>query len=494
MISPSSGLESFIRSLPCLLLLLLAPAALAQQPRAPADLDLERYASPAMRSFADMKQARLIRVLLPHSRTLFINERGRQSGLSADSVHEFERWLNHKYRRGLGSRPISVVLIPTPRDEILQRIAEGRGDIAVANLTITPLRRERVDFSVPELKNVSEIVVTGPGAPHLETLEDLSGYDVSVREASSYYESLLALNGRLARAGRKPVRIRLVPDALEDEDLMEMLSADLIATIVVDDWKAKLWSKILPRITLHPDLALRTGGEIAWAFRKDSPALATEVNAFLASREHRGKLTEWQLLDTRRRLQRIENSTRSSEWKKFESMLALFQKYGERYRIDPEMLAAQGYRESHLDPRAHSHKGAVGVMQVLPSTGRTLGVGDVHKLEPNIHAGAKYLRELIDRYFADSGIDPQNGTLFAMAAYNAGPTRISQLRRRAKREGFNPDVWFNNVEVTVSRAIGREPVAYVRDIYKYYAAYKLQLEARAENEQAREKLMRREGG
>jgi len=494
MIAPAAGLESPIRTLLCSLLLLIASPAPAQEARAPTDLDLERYLAPAVRSFADMKQARLIRALLPHSRTLFYTERGKQSGISADSVHEFERWLNHKYRRSLGSRPITIALIPTPRDEILERIALGRGDIAVANLTITPLRRELVDFSIPELENVSEIVVTGPGAPQLEKLADLSGYEVHVREASSYYESLLALNARFEREGRRPVRIRLVPDELEDEDLVEMLSAGLIAIIVVDDWKAKLWARLLPKITLHPGLALRTGGEIAWAFRKDSPDLAREINAFLASRAHRGALTEWQLLQTRRRLERIENSTRSAEWKKFESMRALFQKYGERYGIDPLMLAAQGYRESGLNPEAHSHKGAVGVMQVLPSTGRNLGVGDVHKLEPNIHAGAKYLRELIDRYFNDPGIDPQNDTLFAMAAYNAGPTRISQLRRRAKREGFDPDIWFNNVEVTVSRALGREPVAYVRDIYKYYAAYKLQLEARAENEAARNKLRQREGG
>jgi len=457
-------------------------------------LDLERLQAPAQRSFAEMKRDRLIRVLLPYSRTLFTTERGAQRGLSADSVHEFERWLNRRHRRSLGARPITVALIPAPRDAILQRIAEGRGDIAVASLTITPRRRELVDFSVPELERVAEIVVTGPGAPRLESLDDLSGYEVHVRQASSQYESLLALNARFARERRPAVRLRLVPDELEDEDLMEMLSAELVAIVVVDDWKAKLWSRLLPGITLHPALALRTGGEIAWAFRKDSPELAAEINAFLTSREHRGALTEWQLLQTRRRLERIRDSTRSADWKKFESMLGLFRKYGERYRIDPVMLAAQGYRESRLDPRARSHKGAVGVMQVLPSTGRKLGVGDVRELEPNIHAGAKYLRELIDRYFADPGIDEHNGTLLAMAAYNAGPTRISQLRRRAKREGLDPDLWFGNVEVTVGRAIGREPVAYVRDIYKYYAAYKLQLEARAENEAARRKLRQREGG
>jgi membrane-bound lytic murein transglycosylase MltF len=478
----------------CALLASLPLAAQPQVARERARLDLEILSAPALRDFEEMKKARLVRALLPHSRTLFYDERGAQRGISAELVQAFERWLNRRHRRSLGARPITVALIPTPREQLLQRLAEGRGDLAVANLTITPARQQLVDFSVPELKDISEIVVTGPAAPPLATLEDLAGQEVHTRLASSYYESLAALSARFAREGRPAIRLRLVPDALEDEDLMEMLAASLLQIIVVDDWKAGLWARILPKIEPRPSLKLRAGADTGWAFRKDSAALAREVNAFLASREHAGRITEWQLLEARRRIRRIENSTRSSEWKKFQAMLALFQKYGARYHIDPLMLAAQGYRESRLDQRARSPAGAVGVMQMLPSTGRAMQVGDIHHLEPNIHAGAKYLRRLMDHHFDDPGIDEQNRTLFAMAGYNAGPTRVSQLRREAGRRGLDGDVWFNNVEVTVGRAVGREPVHYVRDILKYYAAYKLHLEAREEAEAAREKLEERRGG
>jgi membrane-bound lytic murein transglycosylase MltF len=470
-------------------LLALPLAAAAQQDPAHADLDLEIITAPAKRDFAEMKRVRLVRALLPHSRTLFYLELGRQKGLSAELVHQFEAWLNRKYRRELGARPITVALIPTPREELLQRLVEGRGDIAVANLTITPLREQLVDFSVPELTNVSEIVVTGPASPPLGTVDDLSGKEVHTRVASSYFESLTALSARFVRERREPIHLRIVPDVLEDEDLMEMVNAGLLGIIVVDDWKAKLWAHLLPRIRPRTSLKLRTGGDIGWAFREDSPALAKEVNAFLSKRPHAGELTEWQLLTTRRRIERIENNTRSSEMKKFDHTLALFRKYGARYRIDPLMLAAQGYRESRLNQGARSHAGAVGIMQMLPSTGRAMKVGDIHKLEPNIHAAAKYLRKLMDRYFDEPGIDDQNRTLFAMAAYNAGPTRIAQLRRETARRGLNEDVWFNNVEVTVGHRVGREPVRYVRDIYKYYVAYKLQLEAREEADAAREKLI-----
>jgi membrane-bound lytic murein transglycosylase MltF len=479
------------RGLLCALLFSLPAAAFGQEARERAALDLEALTAPAERDFGEMKEVRLVRALLAHSRTLFYSERGRQAGLSAESVRGFEQWLNRKYRRSLGARPITVALIPTPRDKLLQHLVEGRGDLAVANLTITPLRDRLVDFSVPELKNVSEIVVTGPASPKLAKLADLAGQEVHTRIASRYYECLAELSARFVREGRAPIRIRLVPDALEDEDLMEMLDASLLSLIVVDDWKAKLWAKLLPKIRPRPSLKLRTGAEIAWAFREGSPQLAKEVNAYLSSREHRGKLTEWQLLQTRRRIRRLENSTRSAQWRKFEATLALFRKYGARYRIDPLMVAAQAYRESRLDQDARSPAGAVGIMQLLPSTGRAMGVGDIRRLEPNIHAGVKYLRAIIDGYFDDPDTSEQNRTLFAMAAYNAGPTRISRLRRAAPGQGYDRDVWFNNVEVAVGRSVGREPVRYVRDIYKYYAAYKLQLEAREETEAARDKLRER---
>jgi membrane-bound lytic murein transglycosylase MltF len=59
------------------------------------------------------------------------------------------------------------------------------------------------------------------------------------------------------------------------------------------------------------------------------------------------------------------------------------------------------------------------------------------------------------------------------AAYNAGPSRISRLRSRAKDEGLDPNQWFGNVELVAAKEVGQEPVQYVTNIYKYYVAYKL---------------------
>src|SRR6185436_19064979 len=139
-------------------------------------------------------------------------------------------------------------------------------------------------------------------------------------------------------------------------------------------------------------------------------------------------------------------------------------------------MLAQGFQESRLDQNAKSHVGAVGVMQVMPATGKDLKVGDINQVDANIHAGVKYIRFMIDQYYAKEPMDPTNRMLFAFAAYNAGPGRIRQLRREAQTRGLDPNVWFNNVERIVGERIGRETCQYVSNIFKYYVAYTLTLE------------------
>ncbi len=112
-------------------------------------------------------------------------------------------------------------------------------------------------------------------------------------------------------------------------------------------------------------------------------------------------------------------------------------------------------------------------MQVMPATGKELGVGDITQLEPNIHAGVKYIRTLVDVYLRDEPMDAINKVLFAFASYNAGPTRVRQLRAEAKSQGLDPNLWFDNVERVAAARIGRETVQYVANIYKYYIAYSL---------------------
>jgi membrane-bound lytic murein transglycosylase MltF len=254
---------------------------------------------------------------------------------------------------------------------------------------------------------------------------------------------------------------------------MDMLAAGLVKLVVVDDWKANIWAQMNPKLKPRPDLAVATGSTVGWAFRPGSPKLATEVNHFI--RVYPAAAAK-RFSEYPRYLKQLGNATADAEWQRFENTVALFRKYGERYQFDYLLLAAQGYQESRLDQKARSHAGAVGIMQLMPPTGAQMKVGDITKVEPNVHAGVKYMRRLYDRHFDDVGIDEQNRTLFAIAAYNAGPSRIAGLRVEAAKRGLDRNLWFDNVELVAARRVGYEPVSYVRNIYKYYIAYKLQLD------------------
>jgi membrane-bound lytic murein transglycosylase MltF len=432
---------------------------------------LEHEPRAELRDLDAMLESRVVRVAVPYSRTLYFNDRGVQRGLTADTLRDFETYLNKKYPRK--AHPIVVVALPTTRERLLPAVLEGRADIAAGNLTITRERQAQLAFSKPLADDVAEIVVTGPRSPKLAALEDLGGHEVHVRQSSSYYASLVALNARLRTAGKPEARIVTVPEALEDEDLMDMLAAGLLGLTVVDAWKADIWARMQRRLKPRPDLALTSGQSIGWAYRASSPKLGAAIDAFLdlypGARAKRIRNYPAYLVQ-------LGHATSDTDWKRFQGTIALFRKYAPRYGLDPLMVAALGYQESRLDQNARSSVGAIGVMQLMPETGVLLEVGDITELEPNVHGGIKYLHQLRGRAITGGAPDEQNLTLLSLAAYNCGPGRVADLRAEATQLGLDPDVWFGNVEMVAARRVGQETVLFVRNIYKYYVAYKLQLQ------------------
>ena len=181
----------------------------------------------------------------------------------------------------------------------------------------------------------------------------------------------------------------------------------------------------------------------------------------------------------------VKNAAAERERKKLLELVKLFETYGDKYQVDYLLMAAQGYQESQLDQSAKSHVGAIGVMQVMPATGRDMNVGDITSVQPNIHAGVKYFRFMMDEFYKDEPMTELNKGLMTLASYNAGPGRMRQLRREAARRGLDPNVWFGNVERIASERIGRETVQYVSNIYKYYVAYRLVSERSAARARAR---------
>jgi membrane-bound lytic murein transglycosylase MltF len=324
--------------------------------------------------------------------------------------------------------------------------------------------------------------VTGPGSTQVKSPNELSGRHVFVRRSSSYFQSLTALNARLKAEGKPPVDIQEAPENLEDDDLLEMVNAGLVPATVADDFLAQFWKRIFSGLVLSESTPLRTGGQLAVAIRKGSPELKAKLDAFIAQN---GLNTTLGAILNKRYLQNAEyvkSAAAGSERRKYLATVDLFKKYGKQYDFDYLLMAAQGYQESRLDQHAKSRVGAIGVMQLMPATGGEQKVGDIREVEPNIHAGVKYMRSIRDRYFANESMDPINKGLFAFAAYNAGPGRIRQLRKEAAERGLNPNVWFGNVEQVAADRLGSEPVTYVSNIYKYYIAYRLITQEEASRE------------
>ena len=429
----------------------------------------------------------VVRVLTAYSKTDFFVDKGETGGVTYEYMRAFEAFLR-KRQRARRAPQVVVHFVPVSRDRLIPALLAGEGDLVAANLTVTPERRAEVDFSDPYLENVKEVVVTGPASPELAAVDDLAGQEVWVRRSSSYWASLEALNRRLVAAERAPVGLVAADEHLEDEDLLEMLNAGLIPLTVVDDHKAGLWARVLPKIKVREDLFVREGGRIAFAIRKRSPKLKAALGAFVAKH---GKGTTFGNVVFGRYLAStdfVKDAESGSDQRRFDRVIALFRRFGERYGFDPLMLAAQGYQELRLDNSVRSRAGAVGVMQVLPLTAKdpNVDIANVEVLENNVHAAAKYMRFVMDTYFPAAKMDPFNRTMFAFASYNAGPARIAGLRRQAAGRGMDPDQWFGQVEQVAAERIGRETVQYVGNILKYYVVYRRVAELQARKERALE--------
>jgi membrane-bound lytic murein transglycosylase MltF len=422
----------------------------------------------------EMVEDHIIRVLLPYSRTFFFFDGAHPRGISVEFIEKFEKELNEGL--GKGALKVQILIIPTARDELIPDLIAGKGDIAAGNLTITKERLTEVDFSDPLATGIEEILVSGPDSEPVDSMFDLAGKEVHARKSSSYYASLLTLNETLRSMGKPEVKIVAADEHLEDEDLLEMVSAGIISYMVIDSHKGELWAQILDNINLHPDVKFRIDGKIGWAIRKDSPQLMAAINEFI--KDNKAGTLFGNILIKRylKETKYIDNSIYREHLQRFQQTIDYFKTYADLYGFPPLMLAALAYQESQIDQSVRSPAGAIGVMQMLPSTAQDkhVGIPDIDRVEPNIHAGTKYLRFLIDRYFADDpNINEIDQILFAFAAYNAGPAKVAQLRKEAAQSGLDPNRWFRNVELIAAKRIGRETVQYVANIFKYYVAYKL---------------------
>lgn len=478
----------------CLLLTLFNTSFAATPPDLPAveltpaeEAEVQRLVLPVpedwVGDFEGMRERRLVRILVPYSKTFFELDRGHQRGLSYELGKGLEAWLNKTQPYAKKSMQWRVMFIPTSRNELMPKLIKGVGDIAVGGLTVTEGRLKTVDFSDPFAVNIPEVLVTGPGSKAFNNSEELSGEEVTVRSSSSYYEHLQTLNDSFKAKGLAPINIKAADENLESEDLLQMVNAGLLKATVVDRYIAKIWSPLYTDMKIHEAFYLHENSEFAWAIRKDNPQLKAQLAAFVKT--HKIGTAFGNSLRTKyvtNSSKRVLNATSEAEMKKFQTMVEIFKRHGSTYGFDPLMLMAQGFQESQLNQLARSPRGAVGVMQLLPTTAKdpTVAISEIDKsADRNIEAGSKYMHLLANKYLSDPQLTPMNKTLMTFAAYNAGPGNLRKFRALAEKSGLDKNVWFGNVEQGAAQVVGRETVDYVGNIYKYYVAYKLVQEKQA---------------
>ncbi|MGY3859563.1 transglycosylase SLT domain-containing protein [Aeromonas intestinalis] len=439
-------------------------------------VDVRPKLLPQPGDLAHILEKKELRALVVYERGFFFFDKGTQYGILVNQLQGFERWLNKTYLANEKLK-LKIIYIPVRQDKLLDYLTEGRGDLVAANMTVTPTRREQVTFSQPLIAPIEEWVVSQRDLPAFNRITQLSGRRIWVRASSSYHESLTQLNWLFRELGLPPVYIETVPEYLQDGDLMEMVAAGIIPLTVTDSFKGRIWLDMIGGLKAHKLIPLRDKGRSAWALRKNDPELLKAVNAYISEASKRTLYSDMTLRRLLARSEQMSNILAPDPLGRLSTIRKVIETQAGKYQLDWLMLAALGYKESGLNPNVRSNKGAVGIMQLLPSTGGAVGIRGARltSLEGNVEAACRYLRHILDIYFNDPAMDNLNRHLFALAAYNAGPNRVQALQAKAKARGLDPNVWFGNVEQLVANEVGQGPINYVGTIYKYYVAYRFSL-------------------
>lgn len=421
-----------------------------------------------------IKKRGSIRMLTRNNAVSYFLYKGTQQGFDYDWVKLFAK------ENGLR---LDVVVPPEAKD-LLPWLNEGRGDVIAAQMTITPERQKEAVFS-PPYAFVDEVLVQKAGEPPITDVTQLKGKTIHVRKSSSYRRTL---DGLQEKAGGFTVVD--APEDVETETLIAKVASGEIPLTVADSTIAAV--ELSWRNDIQTSLALSSGAELALATRKESPKLQEALAAFVKKNVSKGddgkikgsvdyNVLKKQYFEAKRKAEEAKEDFK--ETGKVSAYDELIRKHATNYGIDWRLMAAQAYQESHFNPDAKSWVGALGLFQVMPATGAEMGFHNLTEPEEGIHAGVRYMAQLIDSF--DKDIPFKHRVRFALAAYNAGRGHVEDARRLAQDMGLNPNKWFKNVEVAMLRlqdhavakkmrhgyCRGEEPVKYVSEIQSRYDNY-----------------------
>ena len=421
----------------------------------------------------EMIKRRTIRVLTTYSPSTYFIYEGRSYGFEYSLLKDYEADLNRQSpRRGIRT---VVEFIPVPEKLLIPCLQIGIGDMVAAGMRRSSALSETVDYTIPYLQGVSEVLITHRRAPAVNSIDELAGRTIQVLPGWQDSSTLRRINARLLVKGRPPLEKVRRSGLLTSEDMLELVNSGVFDLTIVESHIARLWSAAHPDIVIleFPDISAHA--PISWAVRKNNPELKASLDRFLQSRRSGSRFGNIYYRQYFKETRWIDNPLPPTDHAKFSRYVPLFRKYGSQYGFDWMLLAAVAYQESQMKNRRRSHAGAVGLMQVMPATAgdANVAIDNIRDPEQNVHAGTKYLALLRDVYFPDREFDPEERIRFILAAYNAGPNMIARCRRLARRMGRDPSKWFGHTELATRRLVGNETVRYVSNVVKYYLAYSL---------------------
>jgi membrane-bound lytic murein transglycosylase F len=432
----------------------------------------------------DIKERGTLRAIVQNSSTGFFIYRGRPMGFDHDLLNLFAQSIG-----------VDLEIVVTPSiGEAFNLLDSGKGDVIAYSLTVTKERKERVAFTESHYTTRQVLVQQLPDNWRTMTRDnidkmlirevvDLAGKEIFVRKNSSFTRRLENLSDEI---GSDILVIDV--DSAETEEMIEMVSKGEIPVTVADETVALVNASYYPNIDVKTPISFPQN--IAWAVRKNSPDLLNQLNHWLDSLKREPTLNVlyqkyFQNRRTSNVLARSDYSTMGGA--KISPYDELIKQSADTLNWDWLLLASQIYQESKFNPNATSWAGAIGLMQVVPETGKRFGVTDLTNPTENIKAGTGYLLFLNDLWKRTIK-DPRERIKFVLASYNVGLGHVEDARDLAKKYNKDPLKWDDNVEyyllqkqypefyrdpvVKSGYCRGQEPVNYVRQILNLYEQYK----------------------
>ena len=429
--------------------------------------------------FADLPQLlnkRLIKVLVVNHPAYYFIDQSQPRGMAYELMHAYEQQLERQFQQQSQQKlQLNMLFIPVASADIVELLAQGYGDIAIGPLLPTQQQLQQVSFSEPLYDDNQLLLFSHVETPEITDIYQLSGQELWVQKNSHQHQQLQAINRQILNRNLVPIYINLINENVEHYEVLDMINNNKKFMTLGTSHDLALWSKLYKQVKHHPRLQLADNVASRGAVHGEAPLLSASLDQFISQHKKGtklGNILHDRYLVHHPWLTRIIEQSFEQRYLETESLI---KKYAKQYQFDWRIILAQAYQESRLNQKAISHRGAVGVMQILPTTAREpyVNIPDISEIDANIHAGIKYLHFMQQRYFNTPEITPLDSLLLTLAAYNAGPAKLRRLRQRAQAQGLDPNVWFDNVEVITGQVAGKETVTYVNNIYRFYLTYLL---------------------